>query len=72
VGDRWPELDEAALRRLSTVGRIFQALAGIEWSGASLRFETQRHLLKPMGSMRVYEGVLVEALAAAREVLRWS
>ena len=58
------ELDEAALRRLSVLGRIFQVLAGVEWASASLIFESERHLLRPVSQMGVYRTYLAEALAA--------
>jgi len=72
VRGRWPELDEGALRRLSILGRIFQALAGAEWASASLIFESDRHLIRPVGSMRVYRNHLGEALRAGAENLGWS
>lgn len=72
VRERWPDLDERALRRLSILGRIFQALAGAEWASASLIFESERHLIRPVGQMRVYRNHLGEALQAGREAFAWS
>lgn len=70
--ERWPDLDDRALRRLAILGRIFQALAGAHWSSSSLIFESVRHLLRPVGAMRHYRAHLVEAIRAGVEDLGWS
>ena len=68
--DLWKDLDAAAICRLSILGRIFQALASTEWSGASLRFESDQHLLKPVGEMRIYRAQISRALEEGAEWLR--
>lgn len=72
VREQWPDVDADTVLRLSIVGRIFQALAGIDWAGASLRFETPSYLLQPVSSMRVYRTYIAEAAGAAGEWLTWS
>jgi hypothetical protein len=67
VRERWPELDAAAIRRLSLVGHVLQALAGIKWSCADLRFESADCLLRPIGSMRHYLAQIAAALDAGAE-----
>ena len=62
VRERWGDLDAADVGRLSSLGRIFQALAGIDWAGASLKFDTRRYLLAPVASMRVHRGQIAGAL----------
>ena len=69
---RWRNMDRAALHRLSILGRIFQALAGAEWASASLIFESERHLIRPVSQMRVYRGHLAEAFQAGVRDLGWS
>jgi aminoglycoside phosphotransferase (APT) family kinase protein len=72
VRDRWPDLDATALRGLSIVGRVFQAVAATKWATASLHFEWQRYLMKPVSCIELYRKDLVAALEAGREALGWS
>lgn len=65
VRERWPELDLAAIQRLSRFGRIFQALAGARWASASLVLKSPRSLIKPVGAMRHYREQLSTAIAAS-------
>lgn len=67
VRERWPELDLAAIHRLSCFGRIFQALAGARWASASLVLRSPRSLIKPVGAMRHYRDQLATAIAASAE-----
>ena len=60
--EQWPHLDAADVCRLSVLGRVFQALAGIDWAGASLGFDTRRYLLAPVTTMRVHQGQIAGAL----------
>jgi hypothetical protein len=69
VREYWPHLDAAAVSRLSVLGRIFQALAGAEWDGASLKFESTVCLLQPVSSMQIHDTALSDALAAGVEWL---
>jgi len=68
----WGGLDDAAVRRLSILGRVFQALASTEWATASLIFESERHLMRPIAQMRLYLGHLTAAVREGRETLGWS
>ena len=68
----WSGLDDAGLRRLAILGRVFQALAATEWASAGLIFEFERHLMRPMAQMRLYLGHLSDAVQAGRETLGWS
>jgi phosphotransferase family enzyme len=70
VREFWPDFDAAAVSRLSVLGRIFQALAGAEWDGASLRFESTVCLLMPVSSMRIHDTTISGALAAGAGWLR--
>lgn len=67
--ERWPALDAAAVHRLSVVGHLFQALAGIDWASADLVFESAPSLIRPVSSMRRYLARIAEALAAAEDWL---
>lgn len=67
--DLWKDLDAAAICRLSTLGRIFQALAGAEWSAASLRFDSHKYLIKPVSEMRIYRAQISRALEEGAEWL---
>lgn len=58
------DLDDAGLERLSVLGRIFQAVAGAKWASASLIFECERCLLRPVSQMRLYRTQIVQALEA--------
>lgn len=69
VRERWPDLDAAAIRRLSIMGHIFQSLAGILWSCADLRFEDPRCLVRPVSSMRRYITQISAALDAGADWL---
>ena len=69
VKERWPDVDASAIRRLAILGRVFQALAAIEWASATLRFESPLCLLKPVMSMRLYVTQIAEALEEATEWL---
>jgi aminoglycoside phosphotransferase (APT) family kinase protein len=69
VQDHGSDLDLAAMRRLSILGRLFQAVAAVEWTGASLRFESKLHLIRPIGSMRVYRRQIAHALRDGAEWL---
>lgn len=69
VRERWPDLDAAAIRRLSIMGHIFQSLAGTLWSCADLRFEDPLCLVRPVSSMRHYVAQISAALAAGAEWL---
>ena len=69
VREFWPHLDAAAVSRLSVLGRIFQALSGAEWDGASLRFEDTLCLMQPVSSMQIHDTALTGALAAGAEWL---
>jgi aminoglycoside phosphotransferase (APT) family kinase protein len=60
--EQWGDLDASDIRSLSSLGRIFQALAGIDWAGASLKFDTRRYLLAPVSTMRVHRGQIANAL----------
>jgi hypothetical protein len=68
----WRDVDLEAVRRLSIAGRIFQALAGIAWTAPELVFESGRHLIRPVSSIRIYRAQLDEALAAGAECMGWS
>ncbi len=70
VRDHGSDLDAAAICRLAILGRIFQALAGIEWAGASLKFESNRYLLAPVASMRVHRAQIFAALEEGAGWLR--
>ena len=70
--ERWPDLDDHALQRLAILGRIFQGLAGAQWSSASLVFEAVSHLIRPVGAMRHYRANLAEAMRVGVEDLGWS
>jgi aminoglycoside phosphotransferase (APT) family kinase protein len=65
IRELWPDLDAAAIRRLSMIGRIFQALAGTRWACASLVLKSPRSLIKPVGAMRHYREQLSEAIEAS-------
>jgi hypothetical protein len=69
VRERWPDLDAGSIRKLSIVGQLFQALAGIEWACADLRFESHDCLIRPVGSMRRYLVQISSALDAGAEWL---
>ena len=69
VRARWPDLHAAAIRRLSIVGHIFRALAGIEWACESLVFESPEELAKPLSLMPSYLARITQALEAAPEWL---
>jgi hypothetical protein len=60
--EQWGSLDAADICRLSVLGRVFQALAGIDWAGASLKFDTRRYLLAPVSTMRVHRRQIAGAL----------
>ena len=62
VQELWGDLDTADICKLSILGRVFQALAGIDWAGASLKFDSRRYLLAPVSSMRVHRGQIAGAL----------
>jgi len=68
----WSGLDEAAVRRLAILGRVFQALASTEWASASLIFESERHLMRPVAQMRLYLAHLSDAVRAGQQTLGWS
>ena len=72
VRNLWKDLDTAALRGASILGRTFQALASTEWAGASLVSVSERHLIRPLASLRVYRRQLSEAIEAGAEWLGWS
>lgn len=65
----WKHLDGETLRRAVLLGRVFQALASTEWACASLVVASERHLIRPISSLRQYRGHLAEALAASAEWL---
>jgi hypothetical protein len=60
----WSHADPETLRREVVLGRTFQALAATEWACASLVVASERHLIRPVSSLRQYRGHLAEALAA--------
>ena len=68
----WSGLDDAAMRRLAILGRVFQALASTEWASTSLIYDSERYLMRPMAQMRSYLGHLSDAVQAGRETLGWS
>jgi hypothetical protein len=68
--ERWPDLDAAAIKKLSILGHIFRALAGIEWESESLRFELPNYLTKPVSSMRSFARKINDGLEAGAEFLR--
>ena len=65
----WPRADAETIRRAAVLGRVFQALAATEWACASLVVASERHLIRPISSLRQYRGHLAEALAAGGEWL---
>ncbi len=69
VRERWPHLDDAAIRRLSIMGHVFQSLAGILWACADLRFEDPLCLVRPVSSMRLYLTQISAALDAGQDWL---
>ena len=69
VREFWPDLDAAAVSKLSVLGRIFQALAGAEWDGASLKFDSIVCLMQPVSSMQIHDTAISGALAAGAEWL---
>ena len=68
--ERWPDLDAAAIKKLSILGHIFRALAGIEWESESLIFESPSYLTKPVSSMRSFARKITDGLEAGAEFLR--
>jgi hypothetical protein len=69
VRARWPGLDAAAIRKLSILGHVFRALAGIEWASESLVFESRDWLDKPVSLMPSYAARVTCVLEAAPEWL---
>jgi hypothetical protein len=69
VRARWPSLDAAAIRKLSILGHVFRALAGIEWASESLVFESRDWLGKPVNLMPSYAARIAHAIEAAPEWL---
>jgi len=72
VGPVWAELDEDALRRASITGRIFQALASTDWACASFVVESERHMIRPVTSLRLCRTQLSEAIADGAGWLEWA
>lgn len=72
VGGVWRDLDEATLRRVSNAGRIFQALASTDWACASLVVESERHMVRPVMSLRLCRTQLSEAIEEGAGWLEWS
>jgi hypothetical protein len=70
VRELLPELDATTIQRLSSIGHIFQTMAGIDWATADLRFEWERCLIRPISSMRVYLVRIETALQATSGWLR--
>jgi len=62
-----PQFDLDAVQRLSSVGHVFQSLAGVYWSCAELSFESARSLVRPIGSMRIFSARIHEALESSGE-----
>jgi hypothetical protein len=69
VRGAWPEVDVAAIHRLTAVGLVFRRLAAMDWAGESLRFEQPKVLSDPVESLRFLNRSLVRCLAAAEEWL---
>ncbi len=69
VRECWPDLDGTAVRRLSVLGHVFQALAGIAWASGDLRFEWTAALIRPVSSMRIYWAKIAAAIEAGAEWL---
>jgi hypothetical protein len=61
----WPELDAVALRRLTTCGRAFRALAAASWASGDLAYEGKRR--KGLVNLRCYADELEGVLPALRE-----
>lgn len=70
VSKRWPDLDATVIRRLSILGHLFRALAGIDWETISLTFESPDCLKKPLTCISHYGMRISEALGAAQGWLR--
>jgi aminoglycoside phosphotransferase (APT) family kinase protein len=62
-----PQLDLAAIERLSSIGLVFQSLSGVHWASAELRFESARCLIEPISTMRLYVARIQEALDSSGE-----
>lgn len=61
---RWPQMRMETIERLSILGCVFRALAGIEWECSCLRFESRLELMKPILSLSRYSERITGALAA--------
>ena len=70
VRETLPGIDAASVERLALLGHVFQSLAGILWSCADLRFESEACLIRPVSSMRVYLSRIDDSLEAAAPWLR--
>jgi aminoglycoside phosphotransferase (APT) family kinase protein len=72
VQDVWKALDDDLLRRISNVGRLFQALASTDWACASLVVESARHMIRPVTSLRLCRTQLCDAIEEGAGWLEWS
>lgn len=64
VREYLPELDQVAIERLGTLGRVFQAVGAIDWACSDLRFRDPLCLSFPISCMRIYVVQLGNALEA--------
>ena len=71
VRERWPQMTMGTIERLSVLGRVFRALAGIEWECACLRFESPLDLMKLMRSLPRFSERIAAALVVGAGWLAW-
>jgi hypothetical protein len=67
IREHLPQLDLAAIERLSVIGVVFQSLAGVDWSCAELHFDSAAWLIEPINTMRLYHARIHDALDSSGE-----
>lgn len=70
VREDWPEFDRAMFEHLTVAGKLFRALAAIDWDSQSLRFESYDNLVQAVSGMPYYVREISQALEAGAEWLR--
>jgi hypothetical protein len=62
VREHWPSVDLETIQQLANCGKMFRALAAINWRARSLSYEWVEWI---MGHMRIYQAELIDAIQTA-------